>query len=94
MKDKEYPDIIKEIGFDFKWDNKKVWALKYPVEEMDIEKLTWHFDVPFHWHGNEIYNLRPIETINNPGKYKEEYEITMKSDLKYPIDVTNVKTRS
>ena len=68
MKDKQFPDIIKEIGFDFSWDNKKVWALKYPVEEMDIEKLTWHFDVPFHWHAEGIYNLKPIETINNPKK--------------------------
>lgn len=28
------PQIIKDVGFDFMWDSKKVWALNIPVEEM------------------------------------------------------------
>ena len=48
MKDRKLPKIIKEVGFDFSWDVKKVWALDYPVEEIEINELTWHFDIPFH----------------------------------------------
>lgn len=87
MKEKKLPKIIEDVGFDFNWDVKKVWKLDYPVEEIDIEELTWHFDIPFHWHGSQIYNLKSIEIINNPDKYKEEYERAMKSDLTYPIDI-------
>jgi len=36
---KEIPQIIKDVGFDFSWDSKKVWALNFPVEEMNIQDL-------------------------------------------------------
>jgi|SRR3989344_152479 len=93
MKEKKLPKIIAGVGFDFSWDNKKVWALNYPVEEINTEELTWHFEIPFHGYGNEIYNLKPIETIDNPKKYNEEYGRTMKSDLSYPIDIMQNKGR-
>jgi hypothetical protein len=43
---RELPDIIKEVGFDFSWDERKVWELDVSAEEMPIDELTWHFDVP------------------------------------------------
>ncbi len=93
MSDKNLPQIIKEVGFDFSWNNKKVWALKYLVEEMDIGELTWHFYIPFHWYNGGIYNLKSIDIINHPEKYKEEYERTMKTDLGFPIDIMRNKGR-
>jgi hypothetical protein len=87
----DYPDIIKKVGFDFSWDVKKVWTLNYPVEEIDIEILTWHFDIPFHWHNGGIYNLTSSDIINSPDNYKQEYERTMKCDLSYPIDIMENK---
>jgi len=39
----EFPQIIKDVGFDFSWEEKKVWALEYPAEEIGIEELTWHY---------------------------------------------------
>lgn len=83
----DIPQIIKDVGFEFDWDVKKVWALDIPVEDMDIEELAWHFDIPFHWVGNETYNVTSRQVIDNLEKYPEEYERTMKSDLKYPIDI-------
>ncbi len=93
MKERELPAIIKEVGFDFHWSEEKVWKLNYPSEEMDIKELEWHFEIPFHWHGDEIYNLKSIDIINNPEKYKEEYERTMKADLSHPIDIMENKGR-
>lgn len=87
------PKIIREVGFDFNWDEAKVWKLDYPVEEIDIEELIWHFDIPFHWNGGGIYNLKSKEIIDNPHKYKEEYERAMNCDLKYPIDIMMNKGR-
>lgn len=90
---KDLPQIIKDVGFDFDWDIKKVWALDEPTIKMSIHELTWHFDIPFLWYGDEVYNLKPIEVIKNPEKYKEEYERTMKADLSHPIDVMENKGR-
>ena len=91
--EKNIPKIIKDIGFDFNWNEKKVWALDVPVIEMDIEELTWHFDIPFHWYGNEVYNLKSREVIENPEKYKDEYDRTMKANLSHPIDIMENKGR-
>ena len=86
------PQIIKDVGFDFSWSEEKVWALDIPVEEMDINELTWHFAIPFHWE-NGVYNLTSQEIIDNPDAHKEEYERTMKADLIHPIDIMENKGR-
>lgn len=90
---RDIPDIIKEVGFDFDWDEKKVWKLDVPAVDMGIEELAWHFDVPFHWHGGEAYNLRSREVIDDPAGYPGEYERTMAADLRHPIDVMENKGR-
>jgi hypothetical protein len=56
---------------------------------MPIEELTWHFDVPF-WNS---YNLKPVDVLNNPDKYQEEYSRTMKADLVHPLDIMFWKKR-
>lgn len=94
MKTRELPAIIKEVGFDFNWDEQKVWELDVPVEEMPIDKLTWHFDVPFLWSKpNGYYDVKPCEVIEHPELYLEEFERTMQSDTNYPIDIMYWKNR-
>ena len=90
---KKVPKIIQEIGFDFEWSEEKVWELNVPTEEMPIDVLAWHFDIPFWNTEGGYYDLAPQEVIDNPQKYKEEYERTMRADLRYPIDVMENKER-
>jgi len=92
MKD-DFPQIIKDVGFDFEWDVKKIWKLDVPVEEMPIKELEWHFDIPFLWENEGVYNLTPRDVIEKPKKHQEEYDRTMKSELKYPIDIMENKGR-
>ena len=87
----QIPEIIKEVGFDFDWENEKVWSLNIPVTEMDIGELAWHFDIPFHWHKGGVYNLKSREIIENPKEYQEEYDRTVKADMQYPIDIMENK---
>lgn len=87
------PDCILEYGFDFDWDEKDVWNLNYPIEEIGIEKLEWHFDLPFWNWDNEWYVLKPIDVICTPEKYLSQYDRVMKSDLSYPIDIMENKGR-
>lgn len=91
---RELPDIIKEVGFDFSWDERKVWDLDVPTEEMPIDELTWHLDVPFIWSKPDgYYDVNPREVIEHPKQHPEEYERTMQSDTNYPIDVMYWKKR-
>ncbi len=91
MKEKILPKIIKDIGVDFHWNNEKVWKLNYPIEEIDINKLEWHFEIPFWNTKNGFYDLKPSEVIKNSEIFKEEHERTMKSDLSYPINLMKNK---
>lgn len=88
MKKRELPTVIKEVGFDFSWDERKVWELDAPIEPMKIDELLWHFDVPFIWSKpNGYYDINPRWIIDEPAKYPEEYERTLRADTSYPIDV-------
>jgi hypothetical protein len=87
------PKIIEDVGFDFDWDEEKVWKLNVPVTDMDIKELVWHFDIPFLWHKGGVYNLTPREVIENPRKYEDEYQRTVGAELKYPIDIMENKGR-
>ena len=85
---KKLPKIIEEVGFNFSWDERKVWQLDIPVERVPIEELTWHFDVPFLWSKPDgFYDIYPRDVIALPEQYLGEYERTMVSDTDYPIDV-------
>lgn len=89
----EYPQIIKEVGFDFHWDEGRVWALDVPVTEMAIRELEWHFDIPFWDKGGRRYALKPRDVIEHPEEHKEEYDRTMAADLSYPLDIMENKGR-
>lgn len=91
---RELPNIIKEVGFDFSWDERKVWELDVPAEEMPISDLTWHFDIPFIWSKPDgFYDVKPSEVIDHPDLHPEEYERTMRSDVTFPIDIMCWKER-
>src|SRR3989344_6009115 len=91
---RKLPEIIKEVGFNFNWDEQKVWKIDVPTEEMLINELTWHFDVPFIWSKpNGYYDISPREVIENPNQYSEEYERTMQADTSHPIDIMFWKKR-
>jgi len=85
---RELPPIIKEVGFDFHWDERKVWALNIPVEVLPISELTWHLDIPFLWSQPAgFYDLKPSTVLHHPEQYPEEYARTLEADLQYPIDI-------
>ena len=89
----QYPDIIQQVGFDFSWDERKVWALDLPVQTIPLADLEWHFHIPFLWHGGGQYNLTPQAVIEDPADYRQEYDRTLHADLDYPIDIMENKGR-
>ncbi len=93
-KSRQAPQIIKKVGFDFHWSSKKVWKLDIPVTTMPVRELEWHFDIPF-WNkpNGGYYDLKPNDVLASPEEYKVEYERTLKSDLRHPIDIMENKGR-
>lgn len=69
---RELPDIIKEVGFDFSWDERKVWELNVPTEDMSIDELTWHFDIPFIWSKPDgYYDVKPMRLLTIPNNIQK-----------------------
>lgn len=63
LNNEDIPQSVLEYGFDFDWDEKDVWKLNYPVEQIEIEALEWHLNIPF-WNWNDsCYNLTPNQVI-------------------------------
>ena len=93
MDKKVKPKIIDEVGFDFHWEEEKVWALDVPVEEMDISELEWHFDIPFWWTEGGYYDFKPIWAISEPEMYPERVKRIMAADLSHPLDIMDWKGR-
>lgn len=85
---RQLPEIIQEVGFDFSWDEAKAWELDIPTDQMNIDELIWHLDVPFIWSKpNGFYDVTPNEVMDYPQKHPEEYARTMLADTRYPIDI-------
>jgi|SRR3989338_5731083 len=86
------PKIIQDITPDFDWESKKIWSLDLPVEEMEMEKLLWHFDYPF-WEkeGTDDWNLTPWELIEHPEQEPTHYAKIKKADLAFPIEIMEFK---
>lgn len=81
------PSSVLESGLDFDWDEQDVWQLDYPTQEIDIQQLTWHFEIPFwDWDG-QTYNLTPHQVLSHPELYQAQYKRIMSADTNYPIDV-------
>ena len=87
------PESVLKYGFDFDWDEKDVWALDYPIEDMEIEMLEWHLSVPFWNWANAWYVISPNDVIKNREYYKEQYDRIVASDIAYPIDIMENKGR-
>jgi len=82
-----------EHSFDLPFwrDDRKLWALEVPVEEMNIDELRWIMDVPF-WEdddGNIV--ITPNEVIQNMDRYPDHRDRIQNADNSFPLDVMKNK---
>jgi len=74
------------------WDERKIWAIALPSEEMHIREFLWLFKIPY-WESDneEEFIIRPWDVIyRRPGSTKQWIR-TQKADLSFPIDVLYYK---
>ena len=83
----QLPKKIQEEGFDFHWDNEKVWILDIPTEEVNVSEIDWVFDLPFWSFGGHKYNLNPREVLADIDSYPEHKERILNANTSFPIDL-------
>ena len=83
----------KEHSFDLPFwrDNQKLWALKVPVEEMNIDELLWILKVPFWEDANGNIVITPNEVVNNPDQFSAHWDKLKIADTSSPIDIMKNK---
>ncbi|MEI8061321.1 MAG: hypothetical protein WCG99_03455 [Candidatus Berkelbacteria bacterium] len=82
------PKIIQDTGFEFDWDDKKVWALPVEAEEVSIDDFLWHLDLPV-WEkeNTDDWNLTPNDALNNLDREPNHAKKIAESNLDFPIDI-------
>lgn len=94
MKGKQPPHSLTDIGLNMYVDTLKLGGLPLPVEEINIEKLVWHFDMPV-WNkdGTDDWNLTPQEVIDKKPRTTAHQKRVADADAAYPIVVTKFKSK-
>ena len=88
------PKEITDVGLNMYVDTVKLRQLPLEVRDFDLENLEWHFDMPV-WakDGTDDWNLTPNDVINKKEGSATHFKRTMKSNISYPILVTNFKNK-
>ncbi len=91
---RKLPQLIERYWYSIDWDVPSLWALDLPVEEIPINVLDWHLDVPV-WPdttGRE-YRVTPRQVICHPDTHAAEYARIERADLSFPLEVIPNRSR-
>lgn len=80
-------ETIDQTWFDFDWDFKKIWELDLEEEELPIEEIEWHLDVPLWEQRGKPNSISPREVLLNPSRNRDQYMQIMEAQLEYPVEV-------
>ncbi len=82
-----------EHAFDLPFwrDNEKLWALKVPAEEMNINELLWILDIPFWEDADGNIVITPNEVMADPKKYQMHWDKIQSANTSFPIDIMKNK---
>ncbi|MEK7507475.1 MAG: hypothetical protein AAB602_00110 [Patescibacteria group bacterium] len=94
MKNKQPPQALIDAGLSMFVNTTKLRELPLRVADIDIENLLWHFDMPV-WakDGTDDWNLAPWEVIKKREGTLLHWERAEKTDLRFPIVITEYNSR-
>ncbi|MFH1670151.1 MAG: hypothetical protein ABIA92_01035 [Patescibacteria group bacterium] len=77
-----------EIDFGFTHDDKKLWDLNIPTEEISIDELEHNLDIAYlEKDGTNDWNLTLQELIDAPEQQPEHYAVIKHVDMQFPIEI-------
>lgn len=89
-----YDDIIDRYWYSIDWDVPTIWALDLPVHEISVDRLVWHMDAPVWCDASGVpYQTTPNQVLQNFEENWREYDRILKVDLRYPIEIFQLKQR-
>lgn len=77
------------VGLDFgNWEEEKIWSLDLPIQEINVERLLWHLDVPY-WENDASnrWTVTPRDVMNQKAGTSREQAKTINADTSFPIDL-------
>lgn len=84
------PKILTDNGLSLFKNDLSYRDLDLPIQEIEIEKLIWHFDMPVWDKDNtDDWNLTPREVINNDKDTSSHRNKIQEADVSFPIIITN-----
>lgn len=88
------PRILTDVGLSMFVNTIKLRELPFPVVDVPIEQLMWHFDMPV-WEkdGTDDWNLTPWEVIRKQEGSTTHEKRVEEADTSYPIIITEYKSR-
>jgi len=87
------PRAVAEAVPHVPWLLDELWALDLPVHEVTVRSLAWLFEIPLWRDGDLPFRVRPREVRANPALHREQYARAMRTDLSYPIHLTEWRGR-
>lgn len=67
------------------WRIADLHALKLPVVQLPVERLSWLLELPLWQEDGKRFQLTPAAVAADPGQYPHHYERVMAADLGCPI---------
>ncbi len=88
------PRVLTDAGLSLFVNTVKLRELPFPLVEIPLEKLLWHFDMPV-WEkdGTDDWNLKPWEVIKKEEGTTVHQKRVEEADTGYPIVVTEYNSR-
>lgn len=86
---KKVPSLLKQHILPFNWEVESVWALNTQPREALRTQFDYLLRLPL-WSSKPnvglLFDLCPIEVLNNPGVAPHQHQRIKASDTLYPID--------
>ena len=90
------PETLKEHILPFNWDVKKLWTLICDTQIMKVKMFEYLFNLPL-WSSKPksgmLFDVRPIDVIQNPTFNNYQYQRIMHTILSYPIDLLELNNK-
>jgi hypothetical protein len=85
----QLPQELRDVFFDFLWDNQKVWGLPTEPSLAPFEQLAWLLDLPV-WTtvpGEVRFDLAPRAVLERPERFPQRWRRILNVDLAHPLEL-------
>jgi len=87
------PDELRPYLLDFEWEHERLWALRLPHERIAAAELASLLRLRWWRHDGRPFAVSPLEVLEHPEVYPDQYHRVLAADLRHPLEMTCVGER-